>query len=246
VPEVQATPAWRRGELAWPLSLFAGFAGAWAGLASGVPGLALLLSTAAVAPLFLGFQSRGEPKSAFLAALGGALGGAGAVLGAVFEGGAPEAFSALLGSRWLAGQLTGLLDGAPRPRPLLMALQHAGALAIAVSLARPTRGLSALALALGLFEAMAAGVGERALAAPRLGGERLLAVVVSWPPGVLAEGLAALALGTCLSIPRGAPLPGRLLRLGIACAAAALVAWALGRPWGRLAARAVGLEMPWG
>jgi hypothetical protein len=226
--------------------LLAGFAGTWAGLASGVPGLPLLFSTAAVAPLFLGFQSRGEPKSALLAALGGALGGAGAVLGAVFEGGAPEAVPALLGSRWLGGQLESLLGGAPRPRPLVMVLQHALALAIAVALARPTRGISALCFALGSFEAMAAGVGGHALLEPRDGGQRLLAVVVCWPPGVLAEGLAALALGIALSIPRGAALPGRLLRLGIACAAAALVAWALGRPWGRLAARAVGLEMPWG
>jgi hypothetical protein len=90
------------------------------------------------------------------------------------------------------------------------------------------------------------GVGERALDAPSPGVQRLLAAVVSWPPGVLAEGVAALALGVGFSVPRGAAPPGRLLRLGIACAAAALVAWALGRPWGRLVARAVGLDMPWG
>ena len=245
MPEAQ-TPAWRRSELAWPLSLFAGFAGAWAGLASGVPGLAALLSTAAIAPLYLGFQNRGEPRSALMAALGGALGGAGAVLGAVFEGGAAQAFPAVLGSRWLADELAALLGGAPRPRPVLLVLWHAGALALAVALARPTRGLSTLCFALALFEAMAVGVGERALDAPRSGGQRLLTAVVSWPPGILAEGVAALALGVCSSVPRGAAPPGRLLRLGIACAAAALVAWALGRPWGRLVARAVGLDMPWG
>jgi hypothetical protein len=204
------------------------------------------LATLALAPLFLGFQGRGEPALAVVAALGGALGAAGAVLGAVFEGRAAEVLPALLGSRILRSELESLLGFTPTARPWLYPLRHAGALALAVVLARPTRGLSALFFTLASFEGTAAAVGQRALAASHAGGHRLLATVIAWPPGALAEGIAALALGVALSVPRGAPLPRRQVRVGIACAVVAVAAWVFARPWGRLAARAVGLDFPWG
>jgi hypothetical protein len=242
VPDARARPrpAWTRAELAWPLSLFGGFAGTWAGIELGAPGAAVVLAAGALAPLFLAFQSRGEPKSAFTAALGGSLGSAAAVLGLIFEGEHGTEVPGLLLARLLRNELAGLFADAPTPRPGVLILRHAGALTVAVALARATRGLSALLFALALCGATAAAVGEQALAASDAGAHRLLATVVAWPPGALAEAFAALALGVALSVPRGAAIPRGLMQVGILCAALSVVAWLCARPWGLIAAEGVG------
>ena len=239
-------PPWLRGELAWPLSLFVGFACTWAGLASGVPGLPALLAAAGLAPLWIGFQNRGEPLRAFVLALGGAVGIGGAVLGAVFEGGAHELFGVLPGARVLRGELAGLLGEAPAPGLGALLARHAGTLFLALAPARPTRGVAPLlAAALGVG-GTAAAVGERALAAGLAGGHRLLALASAWPPGALAEAVAVLALGVLWSRTPRSAAPRLLAVTGGAFAALALAAWALAVPWGRLVGPTLGPGGPGG
>ncbi|MEW6073195.1 MAG: hypothetical protein AB1726_11475, partial [Planctomycetota bacterium] len=51
---------WSSPELAWPLALFAGFAGTLLGVAVPLPGAAAAFATAAFAPLYLRLQARGR------------------------------------------------------------------------------------------------------------------------------------------------------------------------------------------
>jgi len=233
-------PPWLRDELAWPLSLFVGFAGTWAGLASGVPGLPALLAVAGLAPLWIGFQNRGEPLRAFVLALGGVIGIGGAVLGAVLEGGAVDAYRALAGAPALRRELLGLLGEGPRTGTGMLLLRHGGALALALLLARPTRGIAPLVAAALGAGGTAAAVGERAVAAGLAGGHRLVAIASAWPPGALAETIAVLALGVVWSRTRGTPAPRLLPLTGAAFTALALVSWALSAPWGGLVGPTLG------
>lgn len=219
-----------REELAWPLSLFAGFAGTWAGLSTGVPGLAALLATACISALVVGLSNRGRRMRAFACALGGVVGVAGAVLGSTFEGESQVLFRALPGAGLARTELARLFAGSAL-EPLAGALLHLVPVVAGLALARVTMGVGpVLAATLGVG-ATSAAVAENAVEFGVAGGHRLLAVVLGWPPGALAEVVGLLALGVAWAGPRGS-LPPRSLVVGgwIALGLAAL-AWAGALPW---------------
>lgn len=227
-------PAWLRDELGWPLSLFAGFGGTWAGLASGVPGLSVLVTTACLAPLVLGLQNRGRGRRALVLALGGVVGAAGAVVGAVLEGGLGEVEPLLPGARAARSGLTSLLAGGSGGAPLARLVRQAGPVLAGLALARATRGLIPLAVALAVATAQAAAVAERAAASGLGGGSRLVPLVVGWPPGALLEVAGLLALGMALGRVPGTPPPSTQLRAGCAALALSPLAWWLAPAWARL------------
>lgn len=184
-PEPGDESRWANLDLAWPLSLVGGFAGTWAGLATGLPGVAAVLATAAVGPLHLAFGRRGDAGAAALVTLGWALGIAGAVVGAVFEGAGAEIGRPLL------------LDLPPVGVPT--AALHLGLFAAALLLARWSRGLGALLLAAGLVGAAAHAAAQAALSAVQAGTHAALAAFSHLPPSLTAEAVAVLMVAAALS-----------------------------------------------
>lgn len=187
-PEDEPGPRWASLEVAWPLSLFGGFAGTWAGLATGFVGVAAGLATAAVAPLHLALVRRGEPGRAALVGLGWGLGIAGAVLGSVFEGAGEELSGVLFGARAWAEVAGG------GPSGPAMAL-HLAVFAAALLLSRWSEGLAALLAAAFAFASVALLAGERALPEVSHGAHSALATLAHLPLGLTAEAVALVLAG---------------------------------------------------
>ncbi|MFT5285799.1 MAG: hypothetical protein ACI8TQ_001967 [Planctomycetota bacterium] len=113
-------PRWHQAELAWPIALFAGFAGSSLGVASGLPGVGPLAAMILFAPLYLGLIHRNRTGLAALISIGWLAAVGAAAAGAVLD----EGFSAIarscpgsIGLReaeilpWLEGDRSGPASG---------------------------------------------------------------------------------------------------------------------------------------
>jgi hypothetical protein len=246
-------PVWTRPELAWPLSLVAGFAAAWAGVAVGEELLEPLVAPALVAlfllPLHHVFLDRAQPATAAIVALGGLVGAAGAVLGVVLEGGSPAIGPEVAFGAEVAREVRGLLGDGPAPEPLRTTLIHGAAFALALALGPATRGLAPLLAAAIAVCATAVVVGELAVQSATAGGVPLASVLAAWPPHAAGEVVALLLGWSGLAGLRGgaggvARRRARALWIGgLALEGAVLLVWLLAaRFWGRWAAGALGLS----
>lgn len=187
-PDAARAALWESPEVAWPLALAGGFAGTWAGLAAGVPGVAALLATAALVPLHLAFARRGAPGLAALLGLGWVGGIAGAVVGSVLEGSGSAVRDALL-----------------FPDPLIEAAGanaaglHLALFAAVLLAAHWTRGIAALVAASAVGGSAAWVAAERALPAVSEGAAPLLATLYAAPPSLGAEALALVLAAVALA-----------------------------------------------
>jgi len=179
---------WKKPEIVWPLSLAAGFAGTWAGLATRVPGVACLAAALLIAPIYGPMLTRGKRTLALFALLGWSLGVLLAIVAVTGEHGTQAAvpFLPLGATTRQAWTDPGALDAL---RDLVMAL-------IIVVSFRPALGLLGLlclSLGLGALGGAAASAGAGALAA---GWDPLAAVAFSVPPHGWALLVGTILLGT--------------------------------------------------
>ncbi len=247
-PEPSETP-WLRTELAWPLSIAAGFLGTWLGLVAGVPVVPAALATALYAPFYLRLLRRDRPAVAAATSIAWMVAIVFTVAGVVLQSSPEAAREGLLFSEPVRLARLGLTRGssAGAARSTQLAVQALAGLLILL-LARPTRGVGALfavALALG---AVSGGAADWTARAGGAGGESptdpLAAVLAGWPPGPLFALSGLLLAGVSLADPRRLlPLSElalgrrRMLQGGALLAAAALFFEPLYAPaWWRLVA----------
>jgi hypothetical protein len=204
-----------------------------------------LLALALLAPVFLTFVRLDEPGLAAMLAMGGLAGAAGAVTGSVLEEGATaELLSALSLAPYL-GREPAALAGGGAFEPGQGVLVRAACFGVALALARPTRGLAPLLIALLAVQAGAFGAAELAHRAVLAGENALLATLVAWPPPAAAELAAWVLCGSALAAGAVSRGSGRWMQLlgGLGLELAALVAWGFAaEPWGRWAAHTLGLS----
>lgn len=198
-------PVWARRELAWPLSLAAGFAGTWLGLMVPVPGAAPLLATAAILPLYLWFQERGDARYSTFLALGWLIGSSGAIVGLALENELDLVLDRVLLARWAAEHWIApwLPRGTAAPPPgggsAMLALLGFSALVLAV--ARWQRGLLLL-LGIAVLGGAVAGVAAwGADRGARYGLSPLAAAALAWPPFLVVLLGALLSAGGALAEP---------------------------------------------
>ena len=244
--------AWHQPEVAWPLSVAAGLAGTWLGLALRLPLVPALLATAAYAPLHLRLLARGSTTAAGATSVAWMVAVVLTVGGVVLDGSPESARGALLFSDPEALAAYGLarVTHAPTSRSFQLAWLVLGALLILLA-ARPTRGvgpLLAVALVAGAVSGGAADwTAEAGLGARRAAGDpadSLAAVLAGWPPGPLLALAGLLLASAALADPhRLLPLSEltagrrRLLESGLLAAALALFFEPLYAPlWWRLVA----------
>ncbi len=252
VPPGSASPApdgpfWARVELAWPLSLLAGFGGSWVGLLVGVPGAAALGAFLAFLPVHNLHCGGGNPRFSALLGLGWAVGILGAILGSALEGGADGIGASLpLSSLFVERGVVAWFGGPGADA----AAARAGVWVLPLLLARPARGLAFLllfALAVGAAGAGAGWVSARAAGA---GVSPLSACALGLSPFLLLEVSGTLAVGLALA----EPLPLRPFRalgpwrrgaLGLGAAAIALgivLEVTLAEPWAAWVDASAGLR----
>jgi hypothetical protein len=204
-------PGWAEPELAWPLAIAAGLAGAWLGVSSGIPGAPAVVATALFAPLWAGLHGRERTGLAAAAALGWAAGFSGGAIGTLLEG--SGSVHALPGAgTWARLEVRPWLGGVEPGSPLPSLAAGAAFLALAALLARPAFGVPALFAAALAVGAVSGGVAEAARAAIGAGGDSLAATLVAWPvPKALQLG-GGLLLATGCTGPRFSARGGRDLR----------------------------------
>ena len=251
--EVRATvqdppPTWAQPELAWPLAILAGFAGAWVGLQLQLPGVPESVACAAFAPLYLALLGLRGARLVAMLALGWVLGIAGAVQGAVLDDLGQNVRSALpLGGAYRAMGLDPWLE--PGAQPLARSIWVVCAwIVVTPALAWVSRGiLSLLSIAMATGAVMAAAA-DWALRAVQAGSGPLTAALLCTSPMAAAE-IAGVILASSAAAAWRIPAPGPVLRgrrqlfligMGLALGTALAESW-VGPYWAQAVRRLLSL-----
>ncbi len=199
--------SWSSPELAWPLSIAAGFIGTFLGVQSGFPGAPALIAAAAFSPVFVRLLARRRVGVAFLSSAAWMVGIIAALVGVTVEGdGRMVAEAVPLATAFAAAEWS-VPDGAVGTAFVGDLVRNLVVFVGLLALARPYAGVLSLLLAAYVIDLLGAGVASFAERMAAESWSPSYSAIVGSPPHLVLPLVAALAALCVIAA------PGRLLPL---------------------------------